>query len=73
MVDRAGTLPSGDPATERIYYEVPSEGTAYLTDVKNGDVRTEGMGYGMMAMLQMNNQTVSRLFSRLSCVLLFEH
>ena len=52
-------LPSGDAATQRIYYEVPSEGTAFLTDVKNRDVRTEGMGYGMMAMLQMNNQTVS--------------
>ena len=54
---------------ERIYYEVPSEGTAYLTDVKNGDVRTEGMGYGMMAMLQMNNQTVRRLFSLLTAAL----
>jgi endo-1,4-beta-D-glucanase Y len=47
----------GDAATQRIYYEVPEEGSAYVTDAKNGDVRTEGMGYGMMVMVQMNNQT----------------
>jgi oligosaccharide reducing-end xylanase len=34
----------GDAATQRIYYEVPAEQAAYVTDVKNGDVRTEGMG-----------------------------
>eukprot|EP01051_Picozoa_sp_SAG22_P007117 SAG22_NODE_490_length_9834_cov_7.723780_8_plen_191_part_00 len=47
----------GDPETERIYYEVAAERSAYVTDVKNGDVRTEGMGYGMMAMVQRGNQT----------------
>ena len=47
----------GDAATQRIFYEVPAEQAAYVTDVKNGDVRTEGMGYAMMAMLQMGNQT----------------
>jgi oligosaccharide reducing-end xylanase len=48
---------AGSELDQRIYYEVPSEGTAYITDVKNGDVRTEGMGYGMMNMLQLDNQT----------------
>ena len=43
--------------SERIYFEVPSEHSAYVTDAKNHDVRTEGMGYGMMVMVQMNNQT----------------
>ena len=47
----------GDASTQRIYHEVPSEGSAYVTDAKNGDVRTEGMGYGMMVMVQLNNQT----------------
>ena len=29
----------------------------YVTDAKNKDVRTEGMSYGMMVNVQMNNQT----------------
>ena len=33
------------------------DGTAYVTDAKNHDVRTEGMGYAMMAFVQLNNQT----------------
>ena len=47
----------GDPSTQRIYFEVPSENASYVTDAKNHDVRTEGMGYGMMAMVQRGNRT----------------
>lgn len=47
----------GDGATQRIYFEVPAENASYVTDAKNHDVRTEGMGYGMMAMLQRGNRT----------------
>ena len=47
----------GDGASQRIYFEVPAENASYVTDAKNHDVRTEGMGYGMMAMLQRGNRT----------------
>jgi len=51
----------GDPTTQRIAFEVDGNMT-YVTDAKNHDVRTEGMSYGMMTAVQMNNQT---LFDRL--------
>src|SRR5262245_61963712 len=37
----------GDDNLERVYYPV-GEDMAYITDIGNGDVRTEGMSYGMM-------------------------
>ena len=48
---------TGSVERQRIYYELRDENTSYVTDVKNHDVRTEGMGYAMMVMVQMNNQT----------------
>lgn len=45
----------GDDNFERIYYPV-GEGMAYVTDIGNGDVRTEGMSYGMMIAVQMDKQ-----------------
>lgn len=45
----------GDKETERIYYEAP-EDTAYMADVGNGDVRSEGMSYGMMIAVQLDRQ-----------------
>jgi oligosaccharide reducing-end xylanase len=47
---------TGDPATQRIAFEVPGNMT-YVSDMKNHDVRTEGMSYGMMVHVQLNNQT----------------
>ena len=52
---------TGDPTTQRIAFEVDGNMT-YVTDAKNHDVRTEGMSYGMMTAVQMNNQT---LFDRI--------
>jgi len=49
-------LYDGDPATQKIFYEVAEEKSAYVTDVKNHDVRTEGMGYGMMVQIQLDHQ-----------------
>ncbi|GAA3765433.1 glycosyl hydrolase family 8 [Terriglobus aquaticus] len=49
----------GDKQTQAIYYEAGrnSDGPlAYITDVANHDVRTEGMSYGMMAAVQMNRK-----------------
>jgi oligosaccharide reducing-end xylanase len=40
---------------ERVYYPV-GEDMAYITDIGNGDVRTEGMSYGMMIAVQLDKQ-----------------
>jgi oligosaccharide reducing-end xylanase len=45
----------GDDNYERVYYPV-GEDMAYITDVGNGDVRTEGMSYGMMIAVQLDQQ-----------------
>ncbi|MDR2840561.1 MAG: T9SS type A sorting domain-containing protein [Paludibacter sp.] len=43
-------------ANQKVYYEVGSD-EAYVLDVANNDVRSEGMSYGMMICVQMNKQT----------------
>lgn len=45
----------GDDANERVYYPVGAD-MAYIKDVGNGDVRTEGMSYGMMIAVQMGKK-----------------
>ena len=45
----------GDDDTERLYYPVGND-MAYILDVNNNDVRTEGMSYGMMICLQLDKQ-----------------
>lgn len=40
---------------ERLYYEVPGD-MAYIPDVNNNDVRSEGMSYGMMLCVQLDKQ-----------------
>lgn len=44
----------GDPTSETVYYPIHS-GMAYIYDTGNLDVRTEGMGYGMMIAVQLNH------------------
>jgi oligosaccharide reducing-end xylanase len=49
----------GDPNTETVYYasgENANGPYAYVTDVANRDVRSEGMSYGMMIAVQMNKK-----------------
>lgn len=46
----------GDDADERVYYPV-GEDMAYILDVNNDDVRSEGISYGMMIAVQMDKQT----------------
>ena len=41
--------------SERVYYPVGDE-LAYIMDIGNGDVRSEGMSYGMMIAVQMDKQ-----------------
>lgn len=40
---------------QTLYYESASD-EAYILDVNNGDVRSEGMSYGMMIAVQLNKQ-----------------
>ena len=40
---------------ERVYYPV-GEDMAYIMDIGNGDVRSEGMSYGMMIAVQLDKQ-----------------
>ncbi len=46
----------GDDKTQRVYYPVESD-MAYIEDIGNRDVRTEGMSYGMMIAVQLNKKS----------------
>src|SRR5690606_11772654 len=41
----------------RIYFEV-GDSMAYISDIKNQDVRSEGVSYGMMVAVQLNKKEV---------------
>ncbi len=45
----------GDEDSQRVYYPV-GEDMAYMADIGNGDVRSEGMSYGMMITVQLDKQ-----------------
>ena len=45
----------GNDGFERLYYPV-GEDMAYIEDTGNGDVRTEGVSYGMMIAVQLDRQ-----------------
>lgn len=45
----------GDDATERVYYPVGDD-MAYMIDINNNDIRSEGMSYGMMIAVQMDRK-----------------
>ncbi len=51
----ARQLFAGDPDSERLYYEVPGD-MAYVPDINNHDVRSEGLSYGMMIAVQLNRR-----------------
>ena len=41
----------------KVYFEV-EDSLAYVSDIKNNDVRTEGMSYGMMVAVQLDKKEV---------------
>lgn len=41
----------------RVYFETDSD-MAYISDIKNNDVRTEGMSYGMMIAVQLDRKDI---------------
>jgi len=45
----------GDPDRESVYYPVGKD-MAYVMDIGSGDVRTEGMSYGMMIAVQLDKK-----------------
>lgn len=45
----------GDTNNQRLFYESGSD-EAYIRDTGNGDVRSEGMSYGMMVCVQMDKK-----------------
>lgn len=45
----------GDDDTERIYYPVGDD-MAYIMDIGNQDIRSEGMSYGMMVAVQLDKK-----------------
>jgi oligosaccharide reducing-end xylanase len=45
----------GDENSERLFYAVAGD-MAYIPDIANNDVRSEGLSYGMMITVQMNRQ-----------------
>ena len=50
----------GDPQTQSVVFAAGSNGNGpllYLTDWNSGDVRTEGMSYGMMIAVQLNKKS----------------
>lgn len=42
---------------DKVYFEV-GDSMAYISDIKNNDVRTEGMSYGMMIAVQMGKKDI---------------
>ncbi|MFZ5495644.1 MAG: glycosyl hydrolase family 8 [Verrucomicrobiota bacterium] len=46
---------AGDDRHQRLYYPVGND-LAYIADTGNGDVRSEGMSYGMMIAVQMDQR-----------------
>ncbi len=45
----------GSDETQRLYYPVEPD-MAYIKDINNNDVRSEGMSYGMMISIQLNKK-----------------
>lgn len=52
-------LGGGDAATESVLFDA-GDGTAYILSPDSGDVRTEGMSYGMTIAVQRGNVTLFR-------------
>lgn len=47
----------GDADTEAIYFE-PDDDSGYIEDIKDGDVRTDAIGYGMLVTVQLDEREV---------------
>jgi endo-1,4-beta-D-glucanase Y len=50
-----GQLFHGDPSTEAIYFTTGAD-QAYILDIFHGDVRSEGLGFGMMIAVELGKR-----------------
>lgn len=48
----------GDEENERLCYETKDKDMAYIVAIDSNDIRSEGMSYGMIIAVMMNDQTV---------------
>ena len=64
LIAIANQLLFGNPSNEAIVFpgQDSTVNASYVEDINNGDVRTEGMSYGLMWTVQLNMQT---LFDRI--------
>lgn len=66
----------GNKNTEAVYY-VAGENTngklAYILDVNNNDVRSEGMSYGMMIAVQLNKKEIFNALWNWSKTYMYQH
>lgn len=46
----------GDPTNQAIYFPVSGQPQAYIKDILHGDIRTDGMGLGMLIAVELNKQ-----------------
>ena len=46
----------GDPSTQAIYFPVAGQDQAYIKDILHGDIRTDGMGLGMLIAAELGKQ-----------------
>jgi len=46
----------GDPSTQAIYFPVSGQDQAYIKDILHGDIRTDGMGLGMLIAVELGKQ-----------------
>jgi oligosaccharide reducing-end xylanase len=46
----------GDASTQAIYFPVAGTNQAYIQDILHGDIRTEGVGLGMLIAVELNKQ-----------------
>jgi oligosaccharide reducing-end xylanase len=46
----------GDASTQAIYFPVAGTNQAYIQDILHGDIRTEGIGLGMLIAVELNKQ-----------------
>ncbi len=61
----------GDDDTQRVYYPVGRD-MAYIKDIADDDVRTEGMSYGMMLAVQLDKQEEFNRLWKWACTYLLQ-
>ncbi len=47
----------GDPRTEAVFFD-QGDGTGYIQDINNRDVRTDSMGYGMLVTVSLDQRAI---------------